>query len=230
MSILGIRDSGQKIVTNNLIFHLDAAQFRSYTSGSTTWNDLSGNAYNGTLTNGPTFNSSNGGSIVFDGSNDYATLPSGFANFTAGISIEVWLYATSTELAGNFDNILRLAGTGADTILVGRVTGGGNNSFFQVIVGGSSFATSQAQLNANTWYQWIYTANGTNTITYVNGALDRSNTDSKLPNNVTRDTNTIGGQTDWYTGRIAIIRVYNKALSATEIGQNYNAQRARFGL
>ena len=60
-----------KIVTNGLVLALDAADRNSYVSGSTTWNDLSGNAYNGTLTNVPTYSIANGGNITFDGSNDY---------------------------------------------------------------------------------------------------------------------------------------------------------------
>ena len=68
------------VVTNGLILHLDAGNRLSYTSGSTVWNDLSGNNNSGSLTNGPTFNSANQGSIVFDGSNDrslFASLDNG---------------------------------------------------------------------------------------------------------------------------------------------------------
>ena len=67
--------NGGSIVTNGLVLALDASDRNSYVSGSTTWNDMSGNSYNGTLTNGPTFNSGSGGSIVFDGSNDYVAIP-----------------------------------------------------------------------------------------------------------------------------------------------------------
>ena len=60
-----------RIVTSGLVLALDAADRNSYPGSGTTWTDLSGNANNGTLTNGPTFNSANGGSIVFDGTNDF---------------------------------------------------------------------------------------------------------------------------------------------------------------
>lgn len=66
MSIYG----GPDIITDGLVFCLDAANSKSYPGTGTAWTDLSGNDNNGTLTNGPTFDSSNGGSIVFDGVND----------------------------------------------------------------------------------------------------------------------------------------------------------------
>ena len=94
--INGIIDSGQKIITDGLVMHLDAAQLRSYPTTGTTWTDLSGNGNNGTLINGPTFNSGNGGSIVFDGVNDYVT---GFnsisINTTSSFAIEFWFNLTS---------------------------------------------------------------------------------------------------------------------------------------
>ena len=64
---------GPKIVTNGLVLYLDAANKKSYPGSGTTWTDLSGNNNTGTLTNGPTFDSNNGGSIVFDGTNDYVS-------------------------------------------------------------------------------------------------------------------------------------------------------------
>ena len=60
-----------KIVTNGLVLALDAANTKSYPGSGTVWSDLTPNGNNGALTNGPTFNSANGGSIVFDGTNDY---------------------------------------------------------------------------------------------------------------------------------------------------------------
>ncbi len=63
--------SGPNIVTNGLVLHLDAANTKSYSGSGTTWTDLSGNGNNGTLTNGPTFDSANYGSVVHDGVDDY---------------------------------------------------------------------------------------------------------------------------------------------------------------
>ena len=68
---MAIYESTPPIVTNGLVLALDAANQKSYISGSTIWNDLSGNVNNGTLTNGPTFNSDNGGNLLFNGTTQY---------------------------------------------------------------------------------------------------------------------------------------------------------------
>lgn len=60
-----------RAVTNGLILSLDAANTRSYPGSGTVWTDLSRSGINGTLTNGPTFNTANGGNIVLDGTDDY---------------------------------------------------------------------------------------------------------------------------------------------------------------
>jgi hypothetical protein len=90
-----------KIVTDGLVLALDAGNTKSYTSGSTTWYDKSGNARNGTLTNGPTFSSANGGSIVFDGTNDYLEIPTRNINLefqpTSGYSCMVFYKSTATS-------------------------------------------------------------------------------------------------------------------------------------
>jgi hypothetical protein len=82
---------GPNIVRSGLALALDAADKNSYRGTGTTWKDLSGNAYNGTLTNGPTFSNINGGTIVFDGTNDYVSIPSN-SNFNNGnnITVEAW--------------------------------------------------------------------------------------------------------------------------------------------
>jgi hypothetical protein len=88
--------NGPKAVMDGLVMYLDAGNTKSYLSGSSTWNDLSGNGNNGTLTNGPTFSSANGGSIVFDGVDDTITVPySSTLDPTGGITIEAWIYANN---------------------------------------------------------------------------------------------------------------------------------------
>jgi hypothetical protein len=84
---------GPHIVTDGLILSLDAANNKSYPRSGTTWNDLSGNGNNGTLVNGPTFSSANGGSIVFDGTNDVVstTLVQTFVN---ELTVETWYRGT----------------------------------------------------------------------------------------------------------------------------------------
>ena len=93
--------NGPRIITNGLVLALDAADRNSYVSGSTTWTDLSGNGRNATLTNGPTFNSENGGCIVFDGVDDYA-LSSLSVNSITNVTIQCWVNISSTSKKGAF--------------------------------------------------------------------------------------------------------------------------------
>ena len=67
--------AGPEITESGLVLALDAGNLKSYPTTGTTWTDLSGRGNTGTLTNGPTYSSANGGSIVFDGVNDYVTVP-----------------------------------------------------------------------------------------------------------------------------------------------------------
>ena len=81
---------GPDIIQDGLVFEVDASDRNSYPTTGTTWFDLSGNRNNGTLTNGPTFNSANGGSIVFDGTNDFVNCGTSFTNLTTQLSINLW--------------------------------------------------------------------------------------------------------------------------------------------
>ena len=90
---------GPNIVTDGLVLVLDAANPTSYISGSTTWRDLSGNNNSGSLVNGPTFNSVNGGSIVFDGSNDYVEISP--VNASSQFTLNLWIKCIQTGSVGN---------------------------------------------------------------------------------------------------------------------------------
>ncbi len=85
--------SPKPVIDSSLVLYLDAANPRSYVSGSSVWTDVSRGGNNGALTNGPTYSSANGGSILFDGTNDYVSIPD--INVTNQISIEAWVYANS---------------------------------------------------------------------------------------------------------------------------------------
>ena len=106
--------NGPRIVSNGLVLALDAADKNSYPGSGITWRDVSGNNNNGTLTNGPTFDSSNGGSIVFDGTNDFVTGSIGSINAPFTFSVfgkfnnvsQTRIYArelTTTEVQQNYN-------------------------------------------------------------------------------------------------------------------------------
>ena len=111
---------GPNVVTNGLVLALDAANTKSYVSGSTTWNDLSGNNNSGSLVNGPTFNSANLGSIVFDGVDDYINCGnSSTLNITETFTISLWINSTRN----NIQSYILDKDTDAYSIIIGYQLG-----------------------------------------------------------------------------------------------------------
>jgi hypothetical protein len=222
-----------QIVTNGLVLALDAADKNSYVSGSTTWNDLSGNNNSGSLVNGPTFNSANGGSIVFDGTNQYVTLGSTLTGTAAG-TISFWIKLTNTITAGYAGN-QRPWGKNADF----ECRWGGNgvaadNQKLSVDINGTLNLVSVQNTWLNTiWYNIAIVYNsGTNSSTlYVQNIQDATGTAGN-PSALTGTFNIAAttSATGFVNGNIANFLIYNRALSATEVKQNYNAQKLRFGL
>lgn len=212
--------SESSIVTAGLVVNLDAGNPASYPGSGTTWTDLSGNNNNGTLTNGPTFNSANGSSIVFDGVDDNCnfvfTWPSVF-------TFNLWIYPISA-FGGSFP----------------RVISTGNADYFEFAINSSrqisyffpatSWVSNFATLTANQWSNISFINNNGTSNTYVNGALVHTGASS------TATSGTTLYLANRYTGNeasnisIASFSIYNQALSASEILQNYNAQKSRFGL
>ena len=228
-----------KIVTDGLVLYLDAANTKSYVSGSTIWNDISRGENNGTLTNGPTFNSDNGGSIVFDGIDDRVS-KIGAIDTGQNFTVNAWVRPT---LLG----ITRRAIVGNGYPYTGKVgwlfctSGGGiNNTFFLSV--GADVAYKVAAANTLTLNNWQYVtatvANGGGTIDLYRNA-QTTNTSVFNPNTGTITyTNpefnigvrNVSNQLDPYTGNIACVSIYNRVLPLTEILQNYNATKTRFGL
>jgi hypothetical protein len=193
-------EGGPNIITDGLVLALDAASPRSYPGTGTTWYDVSGYGNNGTLTNGPTFNS---GSIVFDGVNDYLKTPS-IPNFR---TISLWVKTSNT-------------GTGWKYLVDART--GMPNGWYTGFSGGSGIG-------------------GNWTSQYVNGVLTTVNFDNitlgiwcnlVITSNTsyTSDITFMSrySNSEPLAGYIANIMIHNKALSAEEVLQNYNATKSRF--
>jgi hypothetical protein len=231
--MIGIIDSGQKIITDGLVLSLDAAQLRSYPGTGTTWTDLSGNGNNGTITNGPTFNSSNGGSIVFDGTDDYVDIggPSSLNNIYA--THEVWVKYDRIPHTLN-EQIISRTNTNVGTFNIGKSLT--TSRIFANMRDSTNTLTQLSSSNAisSDWNQLAITYNGTDFILYINAtqsaiatvASQTLNTGGTLSINLGRNTNNAAIT----KGNLAIARVYNRGLSDSEILQNYNAQKSRFGL
>jgi hypothetical protein len=214
---------GPNIVTSGLVLYLDAANTQSYSGTGTVWNDLSGNNYNATKggSQSPTYpqwNSS--GYFVFTGGvsgNNYSRFDvSNIPSLTA-ITIEIFHY--STQSGGH---VIRA-----------------DNSDYQIGPDGYTAGTnfndiSCARLDTlNTWIYDTLTFNGTNLIGYRNG-IQYSTKNRGSSTTIASSNARIGTRNDFfiahYVGNIAFIRMYNRALSAQEVLQNYNAQKSRFGL
>jgi hypothetical protein len=210
------------IVTNGLVMYLDAANKISYPGTGTTWQDLSGNNNNGTLTNGPTFSTDGGGSIVFDGSNDYVSLS--HIGDTTSFSYEVFIKPTQVTKDQMY--------IGYSTITSHYVRIYGSRAFLSVNANGQRTLQHNQILQNNQFYHIISIYNGVQLKIYVNNDLTSG---SVINQTLTGwGTNRIGR---WYdadqrsfVGNIYLLRIYNRELSQQEIQQNYNATKVRFGL
>ena len=211
----------ESIVTSGMVLCVDAGYVSSYPTTANAWRDLSGNNYTGTLTNGPTFSSANGGSIVFDGVNDFVVTNNITLSYTGytmecavkynSVSGNQGLFNYSQSGAGKYINLYK-----ANASVMRWETNNG-----QSIVGTNNLTTG-------VWYLFSGVYDGTTAYLYRNGSLEASGAlTSHTSQTATFDIGTYAGYTN---GSIAFARFYTRALSTTEILQNYNALKGRFGL
>jgi len=228
-----------RIVTDGLVLALDAGNTKSYPGSGTTWTDLSGNGNNGTLTNmdGANLDSANGGSLTFDGTDEYIQL-STTTLLRASSTISAWI---------NIDDFTtgKPSGTGRVFIMNSSVTFTSMIAFYN---GGYSFETdtnsnpheiagrttgnvSSSAISAGSWFHFSLVFDSNTFYGYVNGVQTGS---AALSNDLT--FNRIGYDTNrdnypaYMKGKISNFTVYNRALTASEIQQNFNATRSRFGI
>jgi len=224
--IMSTTKGGLNIVTDGLVLYLDAANPTSYISGSTKWNDLSRSSINGTLINGPTFNSFNGGSIVFDGVDDNATTT--FNTALEDFTICCWFKPTDSS------------NPGYARLLDKNFTSGfwlGKNAYTANSWGGGIQEASDPfgiflTLPDGQWNFLSSIRSSTTHILYGNGI---SNTTSNTVSSAALDTTSlliaqyIGGGGYNFNGNIASLQIYNRALTSIEVLQNYNTTKTRFG-
>lgn len=232
----GIINSSQQIVTNGLVLDYDIAQLRSYPTTGTSVTDLSGNNNTGTLTNGVAFNSANGGSLVYDGINDYVNIPSNSIFNVTNISISAWF---NINLLLTNQNIISRGFTALTLPYVSFVLKMNSSSPFnkcsmELSIGGTNRTLIQnSTLSINNWYNIVGTYDGTTLKSYINGSQDINTLTSvgsitayNTPVSIGRSQ--LAGQ--YFNGKIAQTQIYNRALTATEVTQNFNANRSRYGL
>ncbi len=213
------------IVTNGLVLNLDAAKVDSYPGTGTTWYDISGNNNNGTLTNGPTFSGiGKQAAIVFDGVDDYVSTPAA-RNATTN---ENYTISTVFRITSFTSSDMRLLG--ATNGSTSQLTVGWNNTTLRLWLQDSWNDTSFVSSTNTTYYLTMIHA-GTSTDVYVNGILNStiSNKTSYF-NNLGLGNNFILSYGTFFNGNIYTAQVYNRALSADEVSQNFNALRGRYGI
>jgi hypothetical protein len=230
-----------RIITDGLVLSLDAADKNSYIGSGTTWSDLSPNGNDGTLTNGPTFNSGVGGSIIFDGANDYVNLNSDYEDWveSAHKTCCVWfLNGGNTSEARIFN--AGFDDTSSKTAFAIGVKASTNNSpfyFLRTAAGATLKADFGDVMNTTDWNYLCLVHDGTANegYCYQQGVLKTTVSNVGEITQATSDTAALG--VAWFDhssyhldGNIACLQLYNRALSAAEILQNYNAHRHRFGV
>jgi hypothetical protein len=222
--------AGPNTVESGLILALDAGNNKSYPGTGTTWTDLSSNLNNGTLINGPTFSSSNGGSIVFDGVDDTTIVTdSNSLDLSSAITIETWIYPTKSTGVQNV--ISKSNSTNNNGYIFPRTDNAWAAVIFYLHIGGWT-TLSATWPGLNIWTHTAATYDGSNMIVYINGLQANSKAQSgTIATNV--NNLTLGDQpsyNEFYGGRLAKGLIYNRALTAAEILQNFNATRGRFGV
>jgi hypothetical protein len=226
MSVKG----GPATVLSGLVLELDAGNIKSYQSGSTTWFDKSGNANNGTLINGPLFSTDGGGSIVFDGADDYVNFGnSSVFNMSSEVTLLHWLKFNSSTWSPFIGKV------GVDNNQNNYRCWIGNDRQFDVELFNDSFkplfTLTSTELPNNTWcFLGMRFKNDGTLSGYFNGG--NKNTVNKTIGSLTTGDFLIGYDkgSAYGGGNIGTVLLYNRALTDNEILQNYNATKGRFGL
>ena len=218
--------AGPEIINDGLVLSLDAANSRSYPGTGTTWTDLSGLRNTGTLTNGPTFSTTNNGSIVFDGTDDFISCGNASnIQITVG-TIGAWIRANNGN-SGYNGIIAKQFAWGlfvGDNLLVTFDWGNNVQRSTGITVGNSTW-----NFVAMTFTETIGTPTN-NAIIYLNGVARLTTTVRHSNQNVNLEIGRAGPVGQHFGGDIAAAFVYNRVLSAAEISQNFNAIRGRFGI
>lgn len=229
-----------KLVTDGLVLCLDAGNTKSYPGSGTTWTDISRNGYNGTLTGGPTYSNANGGSILFDGTNDYTAC--GNLSTLNNMSIGMWVKVLSN--AGSYKAFAGAVGAGADynsgfnIDMQSASQSAFNRCSFEggilQVNGGTNFMTTSVPFG--NWANICF-AISTNYIQfYLNGFAQLGTTRlNNASSTIGMNSLVVGARpfslpSTSINANIASTAIYNRALTSAEVLQNFNATRGRYGI
>lgn len=224
------------IVTDGLVLHYDSANYKNFVTGSTNLYDLSSYKNDGIVSNSISYDFSNGGVFSFNGTNQSIIIPNNTALDTQTPTVEVWIKTNALSQngfwfeKGTVNTQYSLFQEGGSVLWRQRTDGG----LVQQIISSATY------LNTTSWSQIVGTFRSGERKIYVN-AIERNSdtqTGTIATNTGGMSIGVFGGYTGGgspprgynYNGYLAIVRVYNRVLSATEILQNYNSVKKRFGL
>lgn len=221
--------TGPNIVTDGLLFAVDAGSDRSYPGSGTTTSNIINNA-SGTLTNGVAYVSSNGGAFDFDGTDDFIVFPDDTNLNLQTLTMEGWVLMESTLAQDGFFFEKGSVNTQYSTFMNAT-----NIIFRTQSLSTVDLSQSISSYTAvDTWFHYACTYGAGTKRIYINGAqiASLSGLTGTIPVNTTGlFMGAYGPGVSYHlNGKIAVTRVYNKALTAAEVTQNYNAQKSRFGL
>jgi hypothetical protein len=222
------------IIQSGLVLNLDAGASASYPGSGTICTDLSGRGNNGTLTNGPTFSLDNGGVFNLDGTNDQIVCDSSSSlNITGPLTISSWIYYTGWN---NYPGIITkgYATTGGYSLHI-RMD---YSLWFEIDESNGTrhyYNPTTIKTGLNAWYNTVAVYDGSLMQIYINGlpagaGLSKSVTVGVVSNDVTIGNSQYGPGGTYLQGKVSCSKVYNKGLTQTEIQQNFNALRGRFGI
>jgi hypothetical protein len=226
-----ISNSVNRGVTDGLVLFLDAGSSVSYSGSGTAWTDLSGESNNAELVNSPTYNSSNSGFFQFV-NDDIARIPNNTLLDTDFPTVEVWVKTNATNQNGFWFE------KGTVNTQYSLFQGGGSIYWRQNFNGTLSDLTisTATYMNTSDWYQVVGTYTPGNRQLFINGNFVASDTrtGSLSTNSGGMSIGVYGGYSGgrgyYYNGNLAICKVYNRELLESEVLQNFNACRHRFGI
>jgi hypothetical protein len=227
-----------KLVQDSLVFCFDPANSKSLVSGTASYLDLSKNEFSATLVNGCSFSSSNNGNLIFDGINDYVSTSYTTAFGTSNLTISIWFNFTSNQIGGVFSKRIG-APTFEQLSIFISANVNGSISGAKIAVNDNNTGInrnylSSRNLNDGLWHNFVIVRDTSQNRYFIDGILDSVVTSTK-PNLSTSSRvffGTTGDNLDpstlFFNGRMGPVYLYSRALTATEVQQNFDAIKSRY--